>query len=180
MSPRALGLVAALMALPFAAVAQTGGQAGGQAGGPTVAQPQVATTPYEAWILACAGEGAERRCEALQNVADPKGQPVLQLRLGPIAPGQAARVAVKFPVDVAAAQPIVWTAGAVTVRLALVACLGPACYGEAPLSGEMLARLAVAGAADPAQFTMKRANGADVVIPLSLAGLADALAAAAP
>lgn len=142
-----------------------------------LAAAQVQTTPFESWILACIDSDDGKRCELDQNVADPKGQPVLQIQLGPIEKPELSRIGIRFPVDVSANQPIVWSAGDVALRMMLVACQGTSCFAEAPVGAEVLDRL---GKMDPnalSRFTMRRANGAEVVIPLSLTGFSDALAA---
>jgi invasion protein IalB len=140
---------------------------------------QVKTKPFESWILACLETEDARTCELDQNVADPKGQPVLQIQLGPIEKPELSRIGIRFPVDVSANQPIVWSAGDVALRMMLVACQGTSCFAEAPVGAEVLDRL---GKMDPnalSRFTMRRANGAEVVIPLSLTGFSDALTASA-
>jgi invasion protein IalB len=144
-----------------------------------LASAQVETTPFESWILACIDSDGAKKCELDQNVADPKGQRVLQIQLGPIEKPELSRIGIRFPVDVSANQPIVWSAGDVALRMMLVACQGTSCFAEAPVGAEVLDRLRKMDPNALSRFTMRRANGAEVVIPLSLTGFSDALSASA-
>jgi invasion protein IalB len=160
-----LGLVVSFAFAPFGLAQDANGSG------------QIKSTPYESWILACLESDGAKTCELDQNVADPKGQPVLQIQLGPIEQPDLSRIGIRFPVDVSASQPIVWSAGDVALRLMLVACQGTSCFAQAPVGNDVLDRLSKMDPNVLSRFTMRRANGAEVVIPLSLTGFSDAVKA---
>lgn len=160
-----LGLVLSFSFAPFGSAQDPNGS------------EQIKSTPFGSWILACLENEGARTCVLDQNVADPKGQPVLQIELGPIEKPEASSIGIRFSVDVSASQPIRWSAGDVDLRIMLVACQGTSCFAKAPVGKDVLDRLSKMNPNAPSRFTLRRANGAEVVIPLSLTGFSDALIA---
>lgn len=138
-------------------------------------QPSVTTAAFSNWLLVCHDAQGAKICEVDQNVADKQGRPVMRLRIGHIAKTSTTPLVVaQLPVNVAVGHPIIWQVGDVKVALQLRACLINSCFADTNLSNKTLRALEHVPQAAKTQFTMTRANGAKIALPLSFKGFTDA------
>ena len=165
----------------------------------TVAEPSSTTATYGNWVVSCAvpAGAAAKVCETTTHLSV-KGQdgavhPLLQVAIGMPPGGTSLRVVMQVPGDVAlrapvrlsldkaapdpAANPAAKTAAPQDelVSASYFTCQPGGCLADADLAGVALARLL---AAKSANVTFTAVAGAkQIVVPVSLEGFADAIAA---
>ena len=141
-------------------------------------QPTASSETFGSWVLTCVDDGKATACEMNQNIADSTGKPVMQLQVGLFnqpAPNYA--MLARFPVDVVATAPITWSAGETLVPLTLRACRGAVCAADGPLPEDVVSALVAADPQVVTHFSLTRADGTQVAVPLSLTGFAEAWSA---
>jgi invasion protein IalB len=171
---------ALFVAAGLPAAAQTAAPTPAAPAQPVPADPQVTTATYGDWVLRCtrAGEGAtaQRLCEVVQTLQAQGQQGVVaQIALGRIGPKDPLRLTVLVPVNVvlpgavrlgtdekdSAAQDLAWRR-----------CMPMGCFADADPKDDTVKRWRgqTAGV-----IVYKDASGRDVVLPMSMRGLAQAL-----
>ncbi len=145
---------------------------------PSLAQDperKVTTEPFESWILTCVEAKASQACEINQNIAGADGKPIMQLQVGRFNRDLPERwMVARFPVNVTATMPIIWSAGETSIALNLRACLDTFCVADGRMQEDVVAVLLSADPQVQTRFTLTQGDGATVAVPLSLTGFADA------
>lgn len=182
------GLVAALAAFAVAAPVPAASQTAPAAPAPAApaapavsTDPQVTTATYGDWVLRCTrtGEGAQaqKQCEIVQTLQAQGQQAIVaQIAFGRLGPKEPLKLTVLLPVNTSfpgsvrmgleekdpAAQELGWRR-----------CLPMGCFADAEPRDDLLRRWrAQAGSG---VILYKDGTGRDVVLPMSMRGLAQAL-----
>jgi invasion protein IalB len=135
----------------------------------------VMTETFESWILTCVTSDQRQDCEINQNIADPSGSPLMQLQVGTFNnSGPERTMLARFPVNVTTTMPIIWSAGDLSLGLTLRACLSTFCAADGRISEDLAHALLEADPQSQTRFTLTRADGTTMSLPLSLTGFADA------
>lgn len=148
------------------------------------AEPQTTVAAYGDWILRCqrvtVSGKPSRICEAAE-VIQVQGQanPIAQVAIGRMSPGDPLRVTVAVPpaVTFPSNVRITETKNGAPLTLEWRRCLPGGCFADAPMRDDTLSRWR--GLTEAGQLTFKDAAGHDVTLPISFRGLAQALDALA-
>lgn len=147
--------------------------------GPAAAQPEPERTlaSFGDWVVRCERAGPRRSCEMVQATLDTRQQPVAVLALGRADRDAPYRLVAQVPVSVAVAEPARLTLEP-PLPLPFRSCTPRGCFAEAAVADTAaLARLRERGAEAPARLEWRDATGAEVAIPVSFRGFADAFSA---
>jgi invasion protein IalB len=149
---------------------------------PTV--PERTTASFGDWVLRCerAGTDAQPRiCEVAQAITLQGQQaPIAQIAFGRVTRGEAMRLTLVLPTNVTIlAKPKVLSAkeDASPLELSWQRCVPAGCIAMTPVTDDVLARLGAG--TESGSIVFKDASDREVSLPLSLRGLAQALAALA-
>jgi invasion protein IalB len=159
----------------IAAPAQT------QQAAPVGAEPQLTTAAFGDWILRCVrqteGSVTRRICEVSQSLQVQGGQgPVAQVAFGRLERSQPLRLTALLPNNISLPSTVRALADendSQPVELAWRRCLPGGCVAEIEISQAALQRLRTQS--DVGRISFKDAGNRDVVLPVSLRGLAQAL-----
>ncbi|KQO68744.1 hypothetical protein ASF22_19505 [Methylobacterium sp. Leaf87] len=183
---RLLGLTCALI-VSGPAGAQTGKAAAPAAPARAVAvptEPGSTTASFGDWVVRCQRGGGDkpvRICEAAQTMQiQGQPQPIAQIAVGRLGPGEPLQVTAILPPNVAlpsSVRVVLDEKDTTGVELAWRRCLPGGCVAEAAAREDWLKRWRLA--AEPGRITFKNAAGQEVAIPLSFLGFAQALDALA-
>jgi invasion protein IalB len=152
---------------------------------PSSEKPQRTTASYDDWILQCdrrVGPPAEKTCEIAQVVqAQVQGKNVpfsLVAIPRPVNP-KSVKMLVQLPVNVSFKGNVILQVDKFDpgVTTPFARCLASGCVAEFDLKEDVVKKLRTA--ADAGTITFKNSSEQDVVVPLSLKGLAPALDALA-
>ena len=151
---------------------------------PVPAEPQATTAAFGDWLVRCGrdGEGAtvRRICEVAQTI-QVQGQqgPLAQIAIGRVNRADPLRITIVLPTNVSFPSTVsIGTEPDKNIAdLAWRRCVPGACIADVELQIPVLQQLR--GRADTGRMTFKDASGRDIVLPLSLRGLAQALDALA-
>jgi invasion protein IalB len=181
------GLCLLALALPGGtALAQSAAAKAGaaQPPAPVPTEPNTTIASYGDWVLRCqridrAGKAA-RVCEVAETIqVEGQANPIAQLAIGRMAPGDPLRAtavlptAVSFPSNVRISE----AKNGAPLSLEWRRCLPGGCFADSPVKDDLLARWRAQ--TDAGQLTFKDAAGRDQSLPLSFRGLAQALDALA-
>lgn len=151
------------------------------ANSPVSADPDMTTAAFGDWVLRCIRvkpqETGERLCEVSQSLIIEGGQgTVAQLAIGRRAEGQPLLLTTVLPNNVAfpsLVRLLVEVNDSQPLELAWTRCIPGACVAQLQVDELALERLT--GRASGGQLGFTDANGNDVVLPISLRGLAQAI-----
>ncbi|WP_165943610.1 invasion associated locus B family protein [Roseicella aquatilis] len=145
-------------------------------------EPERTTASFGDWVVRCekrqgGGGEAARNCEMTQGLQDGRGQPFGQFALGRPAPSAPWRLVLLVPVDVGFEVPprLVPGEGPAPIPLTFRACAARGCVADATLDAAALARLRARDGQGRAEY--RNAAGAEVVVPFSFRGFAQAVTA---
>ena len=148
---------------------------------PVPATPERTTASFGDWTLRCEvpAAPAKRICEvALTITVQGQTAPAAQIALGKPSPTDAMQMTAVLPPSVALlSRPQVQTAkpGAPPLDLVWQRCTPGACYATISISDEAVAGLSAQ--TEPGKIVFKNAADREVMLPMSLRGLAPALEA---
>lgn len=147
----------------------------GEASAQDTPERAVTTETFESWILTCVTTDERQTCEINQNIADASGSPLMQLQVGTFnSSGPERTMLARFPVNITTTMPIIWSAGDISISLTLRACFNNFCAADGRISEDVAEALLQADPQARTRFTMTRADGTTMSLPLSLTGFADA------
>ena len=185
LSSRLAGLCLLALALPgAAALAQTAAAKADVAQAPVPSEPNTTIASYGDWTLRCqrldlSGKST-RVCEVAETIQlEGQANPVAQLAIGRMAPGEPLRAtavlptAITFPSNVRISE----AKNGTPLSLEWRRCLPGGCFADTQIKDDLLVHWR--GQSDPGQLTFKDAAGRDQSLPLSFRGLAQALDALA-
>ena len=146
------------------------------------AQPKATSASYGDWTVNCqqvrdGGAGNRRACEVMQSLqtAGASG-PIAQVAFGRPKPDASLSITILLPTNVALDQPVRVSPEAkdgAVLDLTWRKCLPVGCFSESPLAPNVLKQWRAGKG--KGRIELRNAAGQDVVLPLSLAGLSDAL-----
>jgi invasion protein IalB len=140
------------------------------------AEPKSTTAAYGDWVLRCQKAEALRVCEVVQSLAL-QGQtaPIAQIAVGHPAPNEKLRLTIVLPHNIAFSSTPRLAANQTEPGVALTwrRCLPMGCFADAPADDDLVKRLR--GSTEKGRLIFNEASGREIVLPLSLTGLAQAL-----
>jgi invasion protein IalB len=148
---------------------------------PVASTPNATTAAFGDWVMRCARQGeavdAPRVCEAALTL-QVQGQqgPVLQFAFGRLQSGQPLRITVVTPPNVAFPSTValrLQERGPALLDLNWRRCIPGACIAEADPTPALMQQLR--SLAEPARVVFKDAADREVILPLSVRGLPQAL-----
>lgn len=148
---------------------------------PVSADPDMTTAAFGDWVLRCVrvkpGETERRLCEVSQSLLIDGGQgTIAQLAIGRRAEGQPLLLTTVLPNNVAFPSTVgllVEENDQEPLELAWTRCIPGACIAQLELSTLALERLTARDSGGQLRFTDSNAN--DILLPISLRGLAQAM-----
>lgn len=148
---------------------------------PVPADPDMTTAAFGDWVLRCVRvkpqETGARLCEVSQSLMIEGGQgPIAQLAIGRRAEGQPLLLTTALPNNVAfpsLVRLLVQQNDSQPLELAWTRCIPGVCIAQLELDELALERLT--GRNSGGQLSFKDANAADILLPISLRGLAQAI-----
>lgn len=152
---------------------------------PVSTEPSSTTASFADWILRCQrvseAAKASRVCEVAQ-ILQSQGQqaPIAQVAIGRAGAGEPLRVTAVMPVSVtfpSVVQIVIGEKDAKPLELGWRRCLPSGCFADAPLGDDVVRQWRKASEAG--RIVFRDAAGRDLVLPLSIRGLDQAVEALA-